>query len=178
MGGVTVGAGGSPLRAAFHGAAMHAVLIGVKGLGALAARFHQEALTMAASAGGGDVGVRDGRLRIVHRHDLMRVAVTINASCGRSVAEPADARVGALRPGVQRVGVAAVARDMLRLFLVSQAGDVLVAVDTGEERSVDGVAELATVHVDAHRLAVDLFGEAWIAMAGEAILIPEFLRGM
>ena len=79
---VAVGADGGLLRAVGDGAAVHAVLIGDEGLRAFAVRLHEKLLPVAAAAGGGNVGVIDGRLGIAGRDDLVHVAVAVFAAGG------------------------------------------------------------------------------------------------
>ncbi len=79
---VAIGADGGLLRAVGDGAAVDARLIGEEGLRGFAVRLHEELLPVAAAAGGGNVGVIDGRFGIVAGDDLMDVAVAVLAACG------------------------------------------------------------------------------------------------
>ena len=79
---VAIGADGGLLRAVGDGAAVHAVLVGEEGLRAFAVRLHEKLLPVAAAAGGGNVGVIDGRLGIAGALDLVHVAVAILATGG------------------------------------------------------------------------------------------------
>ena len=79
---VAVGADRGLLRSVRNCAAVHALLIADEGLRCFAGRLHQELLAVAGAAGGGNVGVIDGRLRISCRKDGVRIAVAIGARGG------------------------------------------------------------------------------------------------
>ena len=84
-----------------------------------------------------------------------------------------------VRIGRLRIGVALRARDPLWRRLVHQALHIGVAIDARQrQRSVNGVLQLAFIHKQADRLAVHVLGERVVAMAGEAVLIFQFVLGL
>lgn len=85
-------------------------------------------------------------------------------------------RVSAMRPGVERTGVALGAGDFFGRLVVRQALHVLVAIHAGEHGAVDGVLELVFVDVEADHRAVYVLGEGGIAVAGETVCVLELLR--
>ena len=129
---VAVGADGGLLRAVLDRAAVDALLVADEGLVAVAGRLHQELLAVAGAAGGGNVGVIDGRLGIGCRQNGVRVAVAIGAGGGNGSVGLARGGVVAVRVGGLRVGVAAGAGDLGGCLIVRRGLDVLVAVDAGE----------------------------------------------
>ena len=74
---VAVGADGCFHRAAAYCAPMHTILVGKERLRAHAVRFHQEFLSVAASASGRDMRVIHGRIGMTASKDVMGVAMTI-----------------------------------------------------------------------------------------------------
>lgn len=60
---------------------------------------------------------------------------------------------------------------------VGEGLSVGVAVDAGKQGAMDGVAEFGAVDKEADGFAVDLGRCCAIGVAGEAVLVLEFLRG-
>ena len=146
------------LRSVLHRVTVDAVLVGHKDLRAAAGQLHQKLLPVACAAGGGDVGVADGRLGIARRQNCVRVAVTIDAGGGRRP-------VGLLRGGVEavpvrglRIGVALGAGDLRGSRFVRRRLHVLVAVHAGEHTAVDGLLHLAGIDGEADRPAAGVSG--------------------
>ena len=98
---VAIGADGGLLRAVGDGAAVHAVLVGDEGLRAFAVRLHEKLLPVAPAAGGGNVGVIDGRLGIARALNLVNVAVAVLAT-GGNLSALVHFRVDAVRVGLRR----------------------------------------------------------------------------
>ena len=172
MDAVAIGADGGLLRAIGDGAAMDAGLVGEEGLRGFAIRLHEELLPVAAAAGGGNVGVIDGRFRIVAGDDGVDIAVAILAGSG-DFSGGGDLGVNAMRVALALVGVALVAGNLFRGRVVGEAFDVGVAIYAGK-RAVNGVLELGLVDGDAAAVAI---GHAGIGVAGEAVRVLKLLRG-
>lgn len=156
---------------------MHALLIGDEGLGALAVRLHEEFLAVTFSAGDGNVGVIDGRVRIVCSNDRMHRAMAVGTT-GRGATGHSGFCMGAMRIRCKCVGVATCTGEFLGRCFVGQAFDVGVAVDACEHGAVDRVLQLGRIDKQAVRLAVDGFGDRGVAVAGEAVFIFELVLGM
>ena len=105
----------------------------------------------------------------------MRPAVAILASGGRR-ADLARRSVRAVRVGVLCICVAAGATHFRRRRIMRKALHVLVAVHATEHAAVDRVLQLVLIRVDAHLLAVHVFRQRGIGMAGKAIGVLELLR--
>ena len=164
MDAMAIGADGGLLRAVGDSAAVDTGLIGEEGLRGFAVRLHEELLTVAAAAGGGNVDVIHGRFGIVTGNDLVDIAVAILAACG-DFSGAGDLGVNAVRVALALIGVALVAGDFFRGRVVGEAFDVGVAINAGE-CAVNGVLELAGVDGDAVAIAI---GHAGVAVAGEAV---------
>jgi len=169
---VAIGADGGLLRAVSDGASVDAGLIGEEGLRGFAIRLHEELLPVAAAAGGGNVGVIDGRLGIVAGDDGVDVAVAILAG-GGNFAGAGDLGVNAMRVALAFVGVALVTCNFFRGRVVGEAFDVGVAIYAGK-CAVNGVLEFGLVDGDAAAVAI---GHAGVGVAGEAVRVLELLRG-
>ena len=76
--------------------------------------------------------------------------------------------------GCLLVAMASRAGGLGRHGLVGRSLDVGMAIHAGKHASVHRVLELGRINVQAHRVAVDVSGEAGIAVAGEAV----FVRGL
>lgn len=176
MSAMAIGANGGLLRAVLNCAAVNAVLVGDERLCALAVRLHKKLLPVAAAAGGGDVGVVDGRLGIARALNLVNVAVAIFAT-GGNFSALVDFRVHAVRIGLAGIGVALRAAYLLWRGIVDETFYVLVAIHTGEQAAVNGMLEFVLIDVEADGLAVYFRGQCGIAMAGEAVGVLELLRG-
>ena len=172
MDAVAIGADGGLLRAVGDGAAVHAGLIGEEGLRGFAIRLHKEFLPVAAAAGDGNIAAIDGGFGVVAGDDGVDVAVAILAACG-DFAGTGDLCVNTMRVTLAFIGMALVAGDFFRRRVVGEAFDVGVAIDAGKS-AVNGVLELALVDGDAVAVAI---GHAGVAVAGEAVGVPELLRG-
>ena len=156
---------------------MHAVLIGEERLRAFAVRLHQKLLPVAAAAGDGNIGVTHRRMRIIGSQHFMRPTVAAGAG-GRRRLRRGQFRVRAVRPRRLCILVAIRACYLLRRRVMRQALHVLVAIDAPENAAVDRRSQLLLVHKQADLLAVDLFRQCGVAMAGKAVLILELvLRG-
>lgn len=131
---------------------------------------------MASAAGGRDVCVRDGRFGIVGADDLMRFAVAIGAG-GRRRACGCGFGVEAVGVCELRVAVTIGAGDFLRRCCVTQAFDVLVAIDASEHAAVDRMGEFAAVDVETDRFSVVSVGKCLVRVAGEAVFVLEFVFG-
>ena len=81
-------------------------------------------------------------------------------------------------PGLLGFGVATVAGDLLGSGLVDRPLDVCMAIDAGEHGAVDGVLELCSIDVEAGGLAVDIAGERFVGVAGEAVGVFRLWRGV
>ena len=120
----------------------------------------------------------DRRCRIGSRHDLMRIAMTILAGGRWRLARFAGLRVQRSSPGMLRIRVALLARDLFRRLVMRQALHVFVAVHAGEFHGrVNGVLELFRVHVEREGLAVYLGGESCVTMAGETVFVFQLVLG-
>ena len=84
--------------------------------------------------------------------------------------------MSAVRVSSLRVGVALGAGDLLRSLVVHEALDVGVAVDAGQQGTVNGMPELGLVDVEADRLAIHIRGERLVGVARETIGIFQLLR--
>ncbi len=102
---VAIGADRGLLRAIGDGAAVHAVLVGEEGLRAFAVRLHEKLLPVAPAAGGGNIGVIDGRLGIARALNLVNVAVAIFAT-GGNLSALVHLRVDAVLIRIAGIGVA------------------------------------------------------------------------
>ncbi len=175
---VAIGADRGLLRSIGDGAAVHAVLVGEEGLRAFAVRLHEKLLPVAPAAGGGNIGVIDGRLGIARALNLVNVAVAVLAT-GGNLSALVHFRVDAVLIRLAGIGVALRAADFLRGRLVRQALHILVAIHAGEHAAVDGMLELALVDEEADRRSVLVRGgERGVGVAGEAVRVLELLRGV
>ena len=68
-------------------------------------------------------------------------------------------------------------KDLLGCGLVRETLDVLVAIDACKHGAVDGVFELLRVNIERDGLAIDFGSERRIAVAGEAVLVFQFVLG-
>ena len=118
MGAVAIGTNCCALRAVLDRTAVNALLVGDEWLGTVSGGFHQELLRVAGAAGGGDVGVVDGRFRIACGQNRVGVAMAIAAGRGNAAVGLPGGRVVAMLVGGLRVGVALGAGDLCRRVLV------------------------------------------------------------
>ena len=177
VGAVAVGAYRGFLRAVLDGASVHALLVGDEGLRALAVRGHEELLAVTAAAGGGDIGVTDGRIGVAGGQRLVRATVAVDAGGSRSTA-------GLGRPGMHGAGVgllgsfmASGAGDFLWRRVVDKALDVGVAIDASKQAAVNGMLQLVLIDEEADLLAVFVSGQGRIAVAGETVGILDLRSG-
>jgi hypothetical protein len=75
------------------------------------------------------------------------------------------------------VAVASGAGDFGWLGLVGRSLDVGMAIHAGEHATVHRALELNRIDIQSHTLAVDVMGEAGVAMAGKAVFVRGLLRG-
>ena len=142
---VAVGADRSPGGSGGDGASVHAFLIGVEGLGAVAGALHDKFQPVTGGAGRRDIDVVHRRLGIGGGEDLVRVAVTGQASGGLLVAVFAGGGVDTELVSADGVGMAAGAllgHDLLgALDFMRRA--VTTGAGRGSEQAVRTLGHLA-----------------------------------
>lgn len=133
---------------------------------------------MTPSASNRNVSVTYRRLTVIHRQNLVRAAMAVLA-IGRAC------YASALRPGVVTVGVrllsvgmALSAVDRRRCRFVRRLLHIRVAVHAGEHATVGGVLQLVGIDKQADLLAVNDFRQGCIGVAGQAVAIFGFVRGV
>jgi hypothetical protein len=110
------------------------------------------------------------------RKNAVRGAVAVNASGSRrSIA--GGLCVHAVRVCLLRGGVAIGAGNFGRRLVVSRAVLVLVAIDTPKHFAMNGVLELILVDEETYRLAIFLFCQGRVGVAGEAVRVLALLSG-
>ena len=172
---VTVGAYRGLFHALGDGAAVHALLVGEIRLGAVPAGLHHELLAVAGAASGGNVGMVDPRLGVAGRQQLVRAAVAVHAGGGALIAVLYGVGMIAAVVGRLLFGVAGGADDLGWSVFVRRGFDVGVAIDAREHAAVHRILELVGVNVQADRLAVDVLGEAGVAVASQAVVVSRLL---
>lgn len=171
---VAIGANRGFFRTGGDRVAMHALLVGSDHLRTLA--FHDEFLAVTGSAGVGNIGVMDSRLRVACREEFMRAAVTVDTGSCVGVSALYRLCVKAAIIGSLLVGVAGSAGNFLRSGLMRRALDVGMTIDASEHAAVNGIFERLGIDVKADGLAVFVVSEAGIAVASEALICGRFLR--
>ena len=132
---------------------------------------------MTAAAGCWDVRVIDGRIGVAAGEYRVCVSVAIETG-GEDLAGGIELGMSTVRVCIAGFGMAAAAENFLRRRLVHEALDVLMAIDAGKfHRSMDRVLELLAIDKERDLLAVDVFGQRRVPMAGEAILVFDLVLG-
>ena len=80
-------------------------------------------------------------------------------------------------PRLLLISMAGGAGHFGRRILVGRRLHVRVTIDTGKHPTVQGIFEFLRVNMEAYWFAINIFGEAGIAMAGQTIIIRRFLSG-
>lgn len=125
---------------------------------------------MTFAAGDGNVGMIDGRVRIVGGDDFVNGAVAVGTiGCGRTCC--CRFCMGAVRIGGLCVGMASVAGEFLRRSLMRERLHVGVAIDAAEHGAMNGVLEFGAVDEKAVRLAVHCLRQGRVAVTGEAVFV-------
>ena len=176
MGAVAVGADRRLFRSGGDRVSVHAQLVRSDHLRALSAVLHNKFLAVAGSASGRDVGVVHPRFRIAGRQQLMRASMAIDAGSCVAVASLNSLAVETAVVRCLLVGVASCAGDFQGRSFVRGTLDVGVAIHAGKHAAMDGILEPLGVHMQAHRLAVDVVGQRSIAMASQTFFRSRFRR--
>ncbi|MGD0831994.1 MAG: hypothetical protein ABR907_13705 [Terracidiphilus sp.] len=129
---------------------------------------------MASAASGGNIGVIHGGVRIGRGQDLVRASMTVLA-VSRRRAIIGWLGVQTARIGILCIGMTLGACDLLRSGVMHQTLDIRVAIDAGEEITVDGMLQLGFIHKEANLFAVGFCGQGGVRVAGEAVFIVELL---
>ncbi len=172
---VAIGTNCGVLGSARHRFAVNALFVGSVGRGTDSAAGHHQLLAVAGAAGRRNVDVRDFRLGIARRQNLVNVAVAVLALGYVGIARCCGLGVDAVLVRSLLIGVAGGAHRLRRRGVVRKCLDVGVAVGA-TERTVDGRLELRVVHMQADLLAVLVFRQSGIAMTGQTIIVAH-LRG-
>ena len=167
---VAVGADRGLVRTGGNRLAVNALLVGGEGSGADAARRHHELLAVASAAGLRNVGARDLRLGIAGRQHLVHAAVAVLALGHVGVAGGRGLGVNAVIVGGLLISVAGGAHRLDRRGVVRKGLDVGVAIGAAEDAVHRGL-ELGVVDMQADLLAVLVFRESGIVVAGQALVV-------
>ncbi len=144
---------------------------------ALAAVCHHQFLTVAGSAGRGNIRMMHTGLRITSRQQLVRASMAIDASGGVTVASLHRLGVETALVRGLLVGVAGGASDLLWRSLMRRTFDIGVAVDAGEQAAVNGIFEMLWIDMQANGLAVYFVAECRVTVAGKALICGRLRRG-
>lgn len=173
---VAIGADCRLLRSDSDGMAVHALLVRGNHLRAEATLFHYKLLAVTSTAGGRNVLVTYARSWIHGGQQFMWAPVTIDASCGVTIAAVHRLAVIAAVVGCLFVGVAGGTGNFLGSGFVGGTFYIRVAVHAGKHAAVDGLFEGLRIDMQADGLAIDFVGEGGITMAGETSVSRGFGR--
>ena len=172
---VAVGTNRGIFRSARYRFAMHALFVGGERSGTDSAAGHHQLLAVAGAAGRGNVDVRDLRLGIAGRQDLVHVAVAVLALGHVGVAGCGSLGVDAVLVRCLLIGMASRADRLGWRRIVWKSLDVGVTIHASE-RTVDGSLELGVVHMQADLLPVLVFCQSRVAMTGQTIFVAHLWR--
>ena len=166
------------LRAIVDRSPMHTVLIRRENLGADAAPIHRALLSMAITAGCGNVSVTHRRLGVAYREYVMRTTMAIYTGRRRRSIGSFLLRMETVLIGLRRICVTINTRNFFGLCLVWRLFYILMTIHAAEHRSVDGSLHLLRIDVEADLLAIHILGQRRIGVAGETVRVLRFLRGL
>ena len=155
---MTIGADGGLLGAVGDGISVDALLIRGDHLDAEAVLLHDELLAMAGTASRRNIRVRNTRLGICGRQELVRASMTTCACRRIGVARLYGFAVEAFFVGSLLIGVAGCARNLFWSDLVRGGFYVGVAIHAGEHAAVNRSFELVGIDMKSFCLAVDVMG--------------------
>jgi hypothetical protein len=133
-------------------------------------------LPVTPAAGVGHILVTHWRFGIAgSKHFVCATMAVLTTRCRRTGL--ARNAMHTVRVSILRVGVAVSTAHLGRSRFMRKALYILVAVNTGEHAAMDRVLQLALVHKETELLAIQIFCQSLIGMAGEAVSVLELLPG-